>query len=378
MSSKAERVPFLDVGATYNEISGELDEAAAAVLSGGWYVLGPAVGRFEEGFSEYAEASQCIGVASGLDALELCLEAAGIGVGDEVIVPSNTYIATWLAVSRVGATPVPAEPDPRTFNLDPSAVAAAVTSRTRAVIPVHLYGRVADVQGIARAVPRDQVLIFEDAAQAHGARGRSSGVGRQADAVAWSFYPGKNLGCFGDGGAVTTSNPELASAVRLRRNYGSSVKYYNEVAGRNSRLDELQAAMLSVKLRYLDEWNNRRRTVAWHYFESLANLEWLTLPPADETDLSCWHLYVVRTSQRDALQRHLAECGVDSMIHYPVPPHLQAAYASLGHERGSFPISEAIHDTVLSLPMGPHLTEAQQGRVVEAVRCFPAKGEAGR
>jgi len=359
-------IPFLDLHAAYLELRAELDAAAQRVLASGWYILGAEVEAFEREFAAYCEVEHCIGVGNGLDALHLILRAYGIGPGDEVIVPANTYIATWLAVSYAGAKPVPVEPDARTYNLDPALIEAAITPATKAILPVHLYGQPADMDPINAVAARHGLKVIEDAAQAHGARYKGRRVGGLGDAAGFSFYPGKNLGALGDGGAVVTKDAELAERVRVLRNYGSRVKYHNEVKGFNSRLDELQAALLRVKLPVLDEWNQRRRAAAARYLEEWAGSE-LGLPFVPDWAEPVWHLFVVRHPQRDELQQRLHQAGIGTMIHYPVPPHLQPAYAELGYGVGAFPITEAMHCEVLSLPMGPHLTAAQQQSVVSVL-----------
>ncbi|WP_276954548.1 DegT/DnrJ/EryC1/StrS family aminotransferase [Allomeiothermus silvanus] len=362
-------VPFLDLRAAYLELKGELDEAVLRVLDSGWYILGREVEAFEEEYAAYVGAGHCVGVANGLDALILALRAMGIGPGQEVIVPSNTYIATWLAVSYVGATPVPVEPDEKTYTLDPSRIEAALTERTRAILPVHLYGLPADMDPILEIARKHRLWVLEDGAQSQGARYKGERIGHHGDAVAWSFYPGKNLGALGDAGAVTTDNPELAERIRVLRNYGSRVKYVNEVQGVNSRLDPIHAAALRVKLKYLDLWNARRQQIAGYYLEALADTD-LTLPYPPEWAEHVWHIFAVLHPERDLLQQHLQQQGIGTLIHYPIPPHLQAAYHELGYGEGAFPISERIHRQELSLPMGPHLTQEQAERVVEAVRNF--------
>jgi dTDP-4-amino-4,6-dideoxygalactose transaminase len=366
-------VPFLDLRAAYEELRGEIDAAVSRVTASGYYLLGPEIEAFEREYAAYTGAAHCVGVGNGLDALQLALRAMDVGPGDEVIVPSNTYIATWLAVTYSGATPVPVEPDPRTYNLDPARVADAVTPRTRALVPVHLYGQPADMAPLLEIARERGLRVLEDAAQAQGARYRGRRVGAMGDVVAWSFYPGKNLGALGDAGAVTTDDPALAERIRMLRNYGSRVKYVNEEQGFNSRLDEVQAAVLRVKLARLDEWNARRARLASLYREALAGTE-LTLPHVPEWADPAWHLFVVRGARRDALQRHLAERGVGTLIHYPVPPHLQGAYRGLGFGEGSFPVSEAIHREVLSLPIGPHLAGDDAARVAAAVGEFFGRG----
>lgn len=360
-------IPFLDLKAPYLELKSELDAAYRRVMESGWYILGTEVEAFEAEFATYSECRHCIGVANGLDALHLIVRAYGIGPGDEVIVPSNTYIATWLAVTHAGATPVPVEPDPLTYNLDPARIEAAITDKTRAIIAVHLYGQPADMDEINRVVARvnqsrvtshaSPLVVIEDAAQAHGARYNGRRVGSLGDAAGFSFYPGKNLGAIGDGGAVTTNDPELAERIRELRNYGSKIKYHNEVIGFNSRLDELQAALLRVKLAKLDEWNERRRQIAARYLQELACESGLLLPVVPEWAEPVWHLFVVRSEQREALQQTLAAAGVGTMIHYPIPPHLQASYSDLNFKAGDFPLSERMAGEALSLPMGPHLAD---------------------
>lgn len=364
------KVPFLDLKAVYSEIKNELDEAYARVMSSGWYILGAEVEAFENEFAAYCEAKHCIGVANGLDALHLILRGYGIGAGDEVIVPANTYIATWLAVSYAGATPVAVEPDGETYNLDPQKIAAALTPRTRAIMPVHLYGQPAEMGAINEIAQKHNLKVIEDAAQAQGARYKNQPTGSLSDAAGFSFYPGKNLGAFGDAGAVVTNDDELADAVKLLRNYGSRVKYYNEVKGFNSRLDPLQAAFLSVKLRHLDEWNARRRRVARKYIEALSDCAKIVLPVLEEEAESVWHLFVVQCAERERLQNFLKERGVETLIHYPVPPHLSQAYKEDFAPNADFPITERLAATVLSLPIGPHLTESEQDFTIETIKEF--------
>lgn len=360
-------VPFLDLRAPYLELKEEIDTAVARVTDSGWYLLGEELSAFEQEFAAYTGTRHCIGVGNGLDALRLCLEARGIGPGDEVIVPSNTYIATWLAVSQVGATLVAVEPDERTYNIDPARIEAAITPRTKAIIPVHLYGQPADMDPIMALAQQHGLFVLEDAAQAQGARYKGQPVGGLGDAAAWSFYPGKNLGAFGDGGAITTNDPKLAERLRMLRNYGSAVKYVHEVKGGNSRLDELQAAVLRVKLRHLEEWNARRTALADMYRRELRGVG-LVLPEILEGAQSVWHLFVVRSDKRDALRAELLAAGIQTLIHYPTPPHLQEAYRELGWREGQFPLSERIHQEALSLPIGPHMSAAQAEQVVDAVK----------
>lgn len=358
-------IPFLDLKAPYLELKQELDVAIARVVGSGWFIGGPEVERFEADYATYCGSTYAIGVANGLDALSLALRAMDVGPGDEIIVPSNTYIATWLAVSQCGATPVPVEPDVRTYNIDPARIEAAITPRTKVILPVHLYGQPADIDPILAIARKHGLRVLEDGAQAHGARYKGQRLGAHGDAVAWSFYPGKNLGAMGDGGAVTTNDAQLADRLRVLRNYGSRVKYVNEVQGYNSRLDPLQAAILSVKLAHLDAWNARRSAVAAQYAQGLAGCG-LTLPYVPHWAEPAWHLYVVRFLQRDALQKSLADVGVNTLIHYPVAPHLQNAYIDLGCGKGTFPIAEQIHGEVLSLPMFPSMTMEQASQVIVA------------
>jgi dTDP-4-amino-4,6-dideoxygalactose transaminase len=360
-------IPFLDVGATYRELKGEVDAAVARVLASGEYILGAEVEAFEGEWAAFCGARHAVGVADGLDALQLALRAMDVGPGDEVIVPSHTYIATWLAVSQCGATPVPVEPVAATCNLDPDRLEAAITPRTRVILPVHLYGQPADLDPILAVAHRHGLRVLEDAAQAHGARYQGQRIGAHGDVVAWSFYPGKNLGAFGDGGAVTTNDAQLADRIRVLRNYGSRVKYRNEVAGVNSRLDPIQAAILRVKLSRLDEWNHRRGAVAAVYQEQLAGTG-LTLPHVPQWATPAWHLYVVRTPHRDRLQQALHEAGVGTVIHYPIPPHAQQAYQGTAVAAARLPLAEQLAHEVLSLPMGPHLSREQVEGVCEAVR----------
>jgi len=359
------KVPFLDFIAPYEELKSELDEAYFRFMRSAWYILGHEVEAFEREFAAYCGVQHCVGVGNGLEALHLILRAYEIGEGDEVIVPSNTYIATWLAVSYAGATPVPVEPDERTFNLDPARIEAAITPKTKAILPVHLYGQPADMDPIMCLARRRGLKVIEDNAQAHGARYKGQRTGSLGDAAGNSFYPGKNLGAFGDAGAVTTNDAELANRVRVLRNYGSKKKYYNEVKGYNSRLDELQAALLRVKLRKMDEWNDRRRQRATQYLARLSTLPGLKMPFVPDWAEPAWHLFVVRHPRRDALQLKLTEAGIGTLIHYPVPPHLSGAYADSRYARGAFPLAEEMADSVLSLPMGPHLSAAQADAVIE-------------
>jgi len=359
-------IPFLDLTAPYAELKQELDAAVARVLASGRYILGNEVRAFEQEFAAYVGAQHCVGVSNGLDALHLILRAWEVGPGDEVVVPSNTYIATWLAVSNAGATPVPVEPDPRTFNIDPQRIEAAITSRTKVILPVHLYGQPADMTAIMAIAAKHGLRVLEDCAQSQGAEERGRKAGILGDAAAWSFYPGKNLGALGDAGAVTTNDSRTAERIRLLANYGSAVKYHNLEKGMNCRLDEMQAAVLRAKLLVLDEWNARRRAIAAFYDDGIRRDD-VTLPFVPEWSSPVWHLYVIRTPRREALLRALAEQGIGTLIHYPIPPFLQPAYAEFGDRAAEWPLAARIAQEVLSLPIGPHLSREDAARVAEAV-----------
>jgi dTDP-4-amino-4,6-dideoxygalactose transaminase len=359
-------VPFLDLGATYRELRQELDAATARVLESGWYVGGTEIAEFETEWASYCEATHCVGTGNGLDALILALKACDIGPGHEVIVPSNTFIATWLAVSAVGAKVCPIEPDPRTHNLDPVLIAGAISSHTRAIIPVHLYGQPADLDSILSIARKHGLRVIEDAAQAHGALYKGRRIGSHGDVVCWSFYPGKNLGAFGDAGAVTTNDSILASRIRCLGNYGSTQKYVNIDKGMNSRLDAIQAAILRVKLRHLDRWTERRRDIANLYGAALKNLE-LQLPWVPSWATPVWHLFVIKSKKRNQLREELARSGIQTLIHYPIPPHLQEAYRDHNLTSSDFPLATSLADEVFSLPIGPHLSESDCRYVIDAV-----------
>lgn len=370
------QIPFLDLRAGYYELQDEIDAAIARVLASGHYILGQEVDKFESEWASYCGAAQAVGVASGLDALHLALLAMGVGAGDEVIVPANTYIATWLAVSQCGATPVPVEPAETTYNLDPTLIEAAITPRTRVILPVHLYGQPADLDPIIAVARKHGLQLLEDAAQAHGASYKGRRIGAHGCTVAWSFYPGKNLGALGDAGAVTTNDARIADRIRVLRNYGSRAKYVNEVRGFNSRLDPLQAAVLSVKLQHLDEWNTRRKRAALKY-RSRLNSTCIRLPEVQSGADPIWHLFVIRSKCRDALQQQLANEGIGTLIHYPVPPYKQQAYADSPCAVTTLPLASTLADEVLSLPIGPHLSDAQADCVIDAVRKVVSRQELG-
>jgi dTDP-4-amino-4,6-dideoxygalactose transaminase len=370
-------IPFLDLKAAYSELKDELDAAYHRVMDSGWYVLGNEVTLFETEFAQYCGAEHCVGVGNGLEALHLILRALDIGDGDEVIVPANTYIASWLAVMYCGATPVPVEPEETSYTLNPDLISKSITKRTKAIMPVHLYGLAADMDSINEIAAQHGLHVLEDAAQAQGARYKRRCAGSHSDAAGFSFYPGKNLGAFGDAGAVVTNDGAIADRVRVLRNYGSRVKYHNEMIGFNSRLDELQAAFLRVKLPILDVWNERRKAIASRYLHGLRETD-LLLPAVPSWADHVWHLFVVRSPRRDALQEALAAAGIGTMIHYPIPPHLQPACASLGWGIGSFPITEAIHREVLSLPIGPHLSMEDVDAIIEVVSANTGRRQALR
>lgn len=355
------KTPFLDLKASTYELEGEFEDAFKRVLKSGWYVLGDEVASFETEFAAFCNAKYCIGVANGLDALHLTLRAYGIGKGDEVIVPSNTYIATWLAISHCGATPIGVEPNVDTYNIDPTKIEAAVTPKTKAIIPVHLYGQPADMDSINTIANNHGLKVIEDAAQAHGAQYKKRTTGSLGDAAGFSFYPGKNLGAFGDGGAITTDDDALADKLRTLRNYGSKIKYQHELKGFNSRLDELQAALLRVKLKHLNEWNKKRSLIAKQYITELKASK-LLLPHVPEWADPVWHLFVIRTDNRNDFQSKLKNIGIETLIHYPIPPHQQLAYCQ--HKNKSFPLTESIKDSIVSLPIWPQMSNKQVNAVI--------------
>lgn len=363
-------VPFLDLGRLHQHIRPRLDAAYHRVMNSGWFINGPELAAFEAEFAAYSEVKYCVGVGNGLEALHLLLRAYGIGSGDEVIVPSNTFVATWLAVSQCGATPVPVEPDINTHNIDSRLISAAITPRTRAIIPVHLYGQPADMGPINELANKHGLIVIEDAAQAQGARYKGRRVGSLGHAAGTSFYPGKNLGALGDGGAVLTNDEAIADKVRQLRNYGSTIKYHHELAGFNSRLDELQAAFLREKLKVLDEWNEKRRKVASAYSMLLNNSD-CVLPLVPEFAEPVWHLYVIRSKRRDALKDCLERQGVSTIIHYPISPHRQTCYTDFAGR--TLLTADALAGEVLSLPMSPVLQEDEIERVCEIVNNFSVK-----
>ena len=360
-------VPFLNLTNSHATVRHLLDEAYSRVMESGWFVMGSELESFESEFASYCNVKHCIGVGNGLEAIHLLLKAYEIGPGDEVIVPSNTFIATWLAVTQCGATPVPIEPSEITYNIDPELISTAITSKTKAIIPVHLYGQPADMDLINAIATKHGLIVIEDAAQAQGARYKSQRVGSLGHAAATSFYPGKNLGALGDGGAVLTNDDQISEKVRKLRNYGSTIKYEHELYGYNSRLDELQAAFLRVKLTALDEWNLRRKEIASIYTRELGEFNFL-LPHVAEYADPVWHLYIIRCSQRDKLKAYLEKRGVDTVVHYPVPPHLQNCYAK--SKIAKQPIAESLARECLSLPMYPTLTNSQVEYVTKICKSF--------
>ncbi len=360
-------IPFLDLKAPYLELKEDLDAAYQRVMNSGWYILGQEVENFEREFAVYCETQYSVGVGNGLEALHLILRAMDIGEGDEVIVPANTYIATWLAVSYTGAIPIPVEPDINTYNIDANKIESAITPKTKAIIAVHLYGQPADMDSINFIAKKYEIKVIEDAAQAHGARYKGRRVGNLGDAAGFSFYPGKNLGAFGDGGAVTTSDDKLVDKIRLLRNYGSQIKYQNEIKGFNSRLDELQSAFLRVKLAKLDEWNKRRQQLAHYYITELSELTCLKLPHVPEWAEPVWHLFVIKHPQREKLKSYLDSHQIGSMVHYPIPPHLSKAYEKemdIQSRIESYPITEMMSSQMLSLPNYPQLYDSKKFHTV--------------
>ena len=360
-------IPFLDLQGSNLLLKNELEIALSRVLKSGWFIMGPELQAFERDFAEYCNTRNAIGVGNGLEALHLILRAYGIGPGDEVIVPSNTFIATWLAVSQCGARPIPVEPEQTSFNLDPAGISKVLSKKTKAIIPVHLYGRPAEMDLINKIASDNNLIVIEDAAQAIGATYRGRSVGNLGHTAATSFYPGKNLGALGDGGAILTNDDDLADRVRLLRNYGSNEKYVHQVSGFNSRLDELQAAFLRIKLKKLDQWNVQRKELAAFYLSSIKNIN-VELPSVEEDFDSVWHLFVVRSQRRDELKAYLEGAGVSCGIHYPIPPHLQGAYSAMKYT--NLPIAEQMAKQVLSIPIYPELQMSDAARVVELINNF--------
>ncbi len=366
-------IPYLDLKAINLSYKTEFQEALNALLESGWFILGDQVKQFEKSYADYSGVNHCVGLGNGLDALILSLRALEIGEGDEVIVPSNTYIATWLAVSYVGAIPIPVEPRIETYNLNPDLIEAKINSRTKAIIPVNLYGQCVEMTSIMNIALKHNLVVIEDNAQAQGAICDGKAAGSFGHINATSFYPGKNLGALGDAGAITTNDKKLADKVEVLRNYGSQKKYFNEVKGYNSRLDEIQAGFLSIKLKKLSADNSERVRIAEIFNEELKGIGDLVLPVLGAGCSSVFHIYLIRTKNRDALQKHLSEHAIGSMIHYPVPPHLQEAYHELNFKKGDFPLAEEIAETCLSLPLYPGLQSDQIEKIIGTVKSFFAQ-----
>ncbi len=362
-------IPFLDLKSSYLEIKDEIDLSISSVLNSGQYILGDEVKDFETNWAEFCQADYAVGVANGLDALYISLLALGIKKGDEVIVPSNTYIATWLAVSRCGAIPVPIEPDENTHNINPTLIELSITEKTKVIMPVHLYGQPCDLGPIIKIAKKYNLFVVEDAAQAHGAIYNDKRIGSHGDIAAWSFYPGKNLGAFGDAGAVTTNNTQLAEKIKILRNYGSKIKYENELIGINSRLDPLQAAILNIKLKYLQEWNKRRNLLAFNYLENINN-KFIVKPFCQKNIFHVWHLFVIRTEFRNSFQNFLADHKIGTLIHYPIPPHKQKAYKNTIDSKIGLDIAERLSKEILSIPIGPHLSFNHQEIIIDVINKF--------
>ena len=363
-------IPFVSFSEVNKLIKVEITSAFEEFFDNAWYVLGEKVKTFEKEYASFNQVKHCIGVSNGLDALHISLKALGVTVGDEVIVPSNTYIATALAVSYVGAKPVFVEPNIYTYNIDPKKIEAAITPKTKAIMPVHLYGQCCEMEEIMEVAKKNNLFVVEDNAQAQAASYNGKLTGTWGHINGTSFYPGKNLGALGDAGAITTNSVELAKQANILRNYGSEKKYYNEVIGYNMRLDECQAAFLSVKLKYLSEWTKQRQMIAAWYKEVLDNIGDVILPETAAGATHSYHLFVIRTAQRDNLQQHLTNNNVGTLIHYPIPPHLQQAYDYLGHKKGDFPIAEELADTSLSLPLWPGMTKEHVEEVGVHIKSF--------
>ncbi len=364
------KIPYLSFNYQHSLMKSELKDACDSIIESGWFIMGEALKKFEQEYAQLSNTSDAVGVANGLDALIISLKTLGIKEGDEIIVPSNTYIASWLAVSAVGAIPIPVEPNIKTYNLDVDRIEEKISSRTKAIMPVHLYGLPCEMDRIMEIAKKHNLFVVEDNAQAHLATYNGKITGSFGNLNATSFYPGKNLGALGDAGAITGNDTELIEKVRILRNYGSEKKYYNMVKGVNSRLDEMQAAILSVKLNYIAQLTNERKVIARKYDKELSDIEGLTLPIINDGATHVYHIYLVRTPKRDELMKHLINLGVYPFIHYPLPPHLQEAYAEFGYKKGDFPIAEEIADTCLSIPLYPGLTDAETTYVVESIKSF--------
>ena len=363
-------IPFLSFKHMNEEIKAELLPSFEHFIDKGWYVLGDQVKQFEKEYADFCTTTHAVGVANGLDALIIALKTLNIGPGDEVIVPSNTYIASWLAVSYVGATPIPVEPRLDTYNINPDLMEAAITPKTKAIMPVHLYGQCCEMEAIMNIAQKHNLFVIEDNAQSQGATYNGQITGSFGHINGTSFYPGKNLGAYGDAGAITTNDEHLYHRTNVIRNYGSQKKYYNEIKGINSRLDELQAGFLSIKLKHLNKWSEQRNHIASLYNQMLHGVGDVVTPVLANGATSVYHLYVIRTNKRDELQHHLNTHEIGTLIHYPLPPHLQEAYQELGYQKGDFPLAETIADTCLSLPLFPGLTDEQVEQVCNTIKQF--------
>ena len=367
------KVPFLDLKSLYKDSKDEFDTEIIKSIQSGYYIGGDSVSSFEDAFAKYTSTNYCVGAANGFDALRLALRAIDIQQGDEIIVPSHTFIATWLAVTECGGIPIPVEVNSDTYNIDVRKIQSLITKKTKAIIPVHLYGQPADLDEICKIASDNNLYVIEDAAQAHGAKYKNKKIGSHGDIVAWSFYPGKNLGAFGDAGAITTNNKNLAEKVRMIGNYGSSKKYINDVLGCNSRLDPIQAVALRIKLKNLDKNNNRRNEVANIYIKNL-NIKGIDLPLVPDWADPVWHIFCIRVKKRDKIQSELKKQGIETLIHYPIPPHLQNAYKYLNFSIGSFPIAENISNEVLSLPISPTISDDEVQYVINTIiEIMPSK-----
>jgi dTDP-4-amino-4,6-dideoxygalactose transaminase len=364
------KIPFLNFEYMNSEIKSEMFNAFKQVYESNWFILGKELEKFENNYAAFNQVSNCIGVSNGLDALYLSLKSLDIKKGDEVIIPSNTYIATALAVSYVGAKPILVEPNIETYNIDSNLIEPAITSKTKAIMPVHLYGQACNMQPIVEIAKKYNLYVIEDNAQAQGASYNGKLTGSWGDVNGTSFYPGKNLGALGDAGAVTTNSKEIATKIKMLRNYGSEKKYFNDIIGHNMRLDELQAAFLSVKLQKLNQWTIERQKIASWYDQELCGIKNLILPITEEKSTHVYHLYVIRSERRDELQRYLHDNGIGTLIHYPVPVHLQKAYQFLGFNKGDYPITEKISDTCLSLPLWPGMLNSDVKFVTNTIRSF--------
>lgn len=360
-------IKFLDLEKINNRFRSEIDSRIGKILDKGWYLQGDENETFSSNFANYCGVKHCIGVANGLDALNLIIKAFGFGAGDEIIVPANTYIASILAISQNGCTPILVEPDIGTYNINPNLIEEKITDKTKAIMVVHLYGQAVQMEKIWQLAKKYNLKVIEDSAQAHGAFYQQKRVGNLSDASAFSFYPGKNLGCMGDGGCITTNDDELAAKVKAIANYGSDRKYHHIYKGVNSRLDEIQAAVLDVKLKFLDEDNQRRREISKYYRENIKNSK-IILPKTYDEKSHVWHVFVVRTTERDRFQKYLQDNDIQTIIHYPTPPHKQGAYSEWNNL--SYPITEEIHNTIISIPISPVMTDSEVKKVVEVINGY--------